>query len=286
MAAPAPLDPAVIDHFVQLALLEDRAGEDVTVAAVVPAAARMTTQITAREPLVLAGLALAEGCFRALDPTLNWQSLAKDGAELPAGAVVARLSGLAGPMLSAERSALNFLQHLSGIATLTARYVSAVAGTGVIILDTRKTLAGLRVLAKYATALGGAQNYRQELASRAMIKDNHILAAGSLDQALAAAAQANLPDLVVECDTLAQVQRCLAAKIGHLLLDNMSLDQLQGAVAMGRSAGYPVKLEASGGVTLTTIRGIAETGVDFISVGRLTQSAPAVDIGLDGAVIG
>jgi nicotinate-nucleotide pyrophosphorylase (carboxylating) len=189
-----------------------------------------------------------------------------------------RLSGRARALLTAERSALNLVQHLSGIATLTRRYVDRIAGTGATLLDTRKTIPGLRVLEKYATRMGGATNHRMGLWDAAMIKDNHVAVAGSVSEAVRRAAAAGIARIIVEVDRIDQIEPALAAGATHLLLDNMPPEVLRGAVTL---VGGRVPTEASGGVTLETIRAIAETGVTFISVGRLTQSAPAADIGLD-----
>jgi nicotinate-nucleotide pyrophosphorylase (carboxylating) len=191
------------------------------------------------------------------------------------------IKGRARALLTAERSALNTVQHLSGIATLTSTYVDRLTGTGAILLDTRKTIPGLRVLEKYATRMGGARNHRMGLWDAAMIKDNHVAVAGSVGEAVRRAVAAGVPEIIVEVDRVDQIEPALAAGATRLLLDNMSLEELRAAVAL--IAGR-VPCEASGGVTLDTIRGIAETGVDFISVGRLTQSAPAADIGLDFAL--
>ena len=189
-----------------------------------------------------------------------------------------RLSGKARALLTAERSALNTVQHLSGIATMTRQYVDAIAGTGATLLDTRKTLPGLRVIEKYATRMGGATNHRMGLWDAAMIKDNHVAVAGSVEAATARAVAAGIPRIIVEVDRVDQIEPAIGAGATHLLLDNMAPPILREAVALvaGRAA-----TEASGGVRLDTIRAIAETGVDFVSVGRLTQSAPAADIGLD-----
>lgn len=283
---PPPLPTAIITQQVQAALAEDQAANDVTVAAVIDPQLAITLHLRAREAVVVAGLALAEASFRTLSPQIDWQQAVQDGEQVAAGSLLATVSGLASALLSAERTALNFVQHLSGIATLTRRYVEAVVGSKAIILDTRKTIPGMRQLAKYATAVGGAQNHRLNLADGMMIKDNHIAAnGGGLEQTLAKLTMARdsalWQSLVVECDTLDQVQLCLQHRIPHLLLDNMSPQQLAQAVALRDGASYAAKLEASGGVNLDSIRAIAASGVDYISVGRLTMSAPAVDIGLD-----
>jgi len=278
---PLYLDRFDLDAFVAATLAEDL-GErgDITSAAVIPADARVTGVMDSREAIVVAGLPVAERFFRALDPDVVVERLAEDGDKVPAGADLLRLSGKARALLTAERSALNIVQHLSGIATLTRRYVDAIAGTGAILLDTRKTIPGLRMLEKYATRMGGAQNHRMGLWDAAMIKDNHVAVAGSVGEAVRRAAAAGIERIIVEVDRLDQIEPALAAGATHLLLDNMDVSLLREAV--GLVAGR-VPTEASGGVTLETIRGKAETGVTYISVGRITQSAPAADIGLDFA---
>lgn len=231
-----------------------------------------------REAIVVAGLPIAEAFFRTLDPEVEIDRLAEDGAAAEAGADLLRLRGKARAMLTAERSALNIVQHLSGIATLTRRYVEAIAGTGAILLDTRKTIPGLRLLEKYATRMGGAQNHRMGLWDSAMIKDNHVAVAGGVGEAVRRAVAAGIERIIVEVDRIDQIEPALAAGATHLLLDNMDPPTLRAAV--GAVAGR-VPTEASGGVTLETIRAKAETGVTYVSVGRITQSAPASDVGLD-----
>jgi nicotinate-nucleotide pyrophosphorylase (carboxylating) len=235
-----------------------------------------------REPIVVAGLPLAEAFFRALDPEVEIERLAEDGGAAAAGDILLRLRGKARVLLTAERSALNTVQHLSGIATFTRLYVDAIAGTGAILLDTRKTLPGLRALEKYATRMGGAQNHRMRLDDAAMIKDNHVAVAGGVGEAVRRAVAAGIGRIVVEVDRLDQIEPAIAAGATHLLLDNMGDAALREAVA--QVAGR-VPTEASGGIALDTIRAAAETGVTYISVGRITQSAPAVDIGLDFAAV-
>jgi nicotinate-nucleotide pyrophosphorylase (carboxylating) len=268
-----------LDRFVRDTLAEDlgEAG-DITSEAVIPADARFAGIMDSREPIVLAGLPVAEAFFRAVDPEVEIEALAKEGERLEAGADLLRLSGRARALLTAERSALNIVQHLSGIATLTRRYVDAIEGTGAILLDTRKTLPGLRLLEKYATRMGGAQNHRIGLWDSAMIKDNHVAVAGGVGEAVRRAAAAGIERIIVEVDRLDQIGPALEAGATHLLLDNMDVPVLREAVAL--VAGR-VPTEASGGVTLETIRAKAETGVTYVSVGRITQSAPAADIGLD-----
>src|SRR5688572_30461930 len=269
-----------IDDFVARVLAEDLGeGGDVTSNATIAENARFDAVINCREAIVVAGLEIAGAFFRAMDAEVRIETLVGDGDHAPAGTELMRLEGNARAMLAAERSALNTLQHLSGIATLTHRYVEAIAGTGAILLDTRKTLPGLRVLDKYAARMGGAQNHRMRLDDGMLIKDNHVAVCGGVAPAVRSAKAANtgLP-VQVEVDRIEQIEPALAAGADRLLLDNMAPDTLRQAVAL--VAGR-VPLEASGGVNLDTIRGFAETGVDCISVGRITQSAPAVDIGLD-----
>lgn len=269
-----------LDDFVTRTLAEDLGeGGDVTSAATIPEDARFTAEMNCRESIVVAGLAIAEAFFRRLDPDAAIETFVSDGDRVAAGTVLMRLSGRARAMLTGERSALNTLQHLSGIATLTRRYVDAIAGTGATLLDTRKTVPGLRLLDKYAARMGGARNHRMRLDDGLLIKDNHVGVAGDVAEAVRRARAANNGlQVQVEVDRLDQIEPALAAGADRLLLDNMPPPVLRQAVAL--VAGR-VPLEASGGVNLDTIRAIAETGVNYISVGRITQSAPAVDIGLD-----
>ncbi len=269
-----------LKDFVRRVLAEDLgSGGDVTSRATIPAGATFTAEMNVREPIVVAGLQLAETFFRTLDPKVVIETLVKDGDAVPAGTVLMRLRGDARAMLSAERSALNTLQHLSGIATLTRKYVDAIAGTGAVLLDTRKTIPGLRLLAKFAARMGGAENHRMRMDDGLLIKDNHVGVVGGVADAVRAAKAADTGlQLQVEVDRIDQIEPALEAGAERLLLDNMKPDTLREAVALVNGR---VPLEASGGVNLETIRGIAETGVDYISVGRITQSAPAVDIGLD-----
>ena len=272
-----------VEAFVAATLAEDVGdGGDITSAAVIPASARFTGVMDTRDDIVVAGLELAEAFFRALDDDVVVERLVEDGDRVAAGTALLRLRGAARAMLTAERSALNTVQHLSGIATLTRTYVDAIAGTGAILLDTRKTIPGLRRLEKYATAAGGAQNHRMGLWDAAMIKDNHVAVAGGVSAAVSRAVAAGIDRIIVEVDRLDQIEPALGAGATHLLLDNMAPALLREAVAL--VAGR-VPTEASGGVRLETIRAIAETGVTYISVGRLTQSAPAADIGLDFALV-
>ena len=268
-----------LDAFVRATLAEDLGeGGDITSAAVIPADARFRGVMDSRDAIIVAGLPIAEAFFRALDPEVEVERLVADGDTVPPGTDLIRLTGRARALLTAERSALNTLQHLSGVATLTRAYVDAIAGTGTILLDTRKTIPGLRALEKYATRMGGAQNHRMGLWDAAMIKDNHVAVAGGVEAAVRRAAEAGIGRIIVEVDRLDQIEPAVGAGATHLLLDNMDVPTLREAV---RLVGGRVPTEASGGISLDTIRAKAETGVTYVSVGRLTQSAPAADIGLD-----
>ena len=268
--------------FVRSTLAEDMAsGGDITSMATIPAGARFSGVMDSRDAITVAGLPIAAMFFRALDPAMEIEILAAEGEQVAAGSDLMRLTGNARAMLTAERSALNTVQHLSGIATMTRQYVDALAGTGATLLDTRKTIPGLRVLEKYATRTGGATNHRMGLWDAAMIKDNHVAVAGSVEEAVRRAVDAGIERIIVEVDRIAQVRPALAAGATHLLLDNMSLDELRQCVAL---VDGKVPTEASGGVRLDTIHAIGATGVTYVSVGRLTQSAPAADIGLDFAL--
>ncbi|MEO8724151.1 MAG: carboxylating nicotinate-nucleotide diphosphorylase [Sphingobium sp.] len=257
-------------------------GRDVTSESVIPADAMFTAVMDSREGAVIAGLPIAEAFFCTLDPDVQVEILVEEGQKVSPGTHLMRLTGKARAMLTAERSALNTVQHLTGIATMTRSYVDRIAGTNAILLDTRKTIPGLRVLEKYATRMGGATNHRMGLWDAAMIKDNHVAVAGSVAEAVRRAVAAGVTSIIVEVDSVDQIEPALAAGATHLLLDNMNAPVLRGAVTL---VGGRVPTEASGGVRLDTIRAIAETGVTYISVGRLTQSAPAADIGLDFAAV-
>jgi nicotinate-nucleotide pyrophosphorylase (carboxylating) len=265
--------------FIAATLAEDMGqGGDITSAAVIPEDAMFDGVMASREDINVAGLPIAEAFFRKLDPDVKIELLVEDGARAARGDVLMRLQGRARALLTAERSALNTVQHLSGVATLARAYVDAMAGTGAILLDTRKTIPGLRVLEKYATRMGGATNHRMRLDDAAMIKDNHVAVAGGIGEAVRRAVAAGIRRIIVEVDRVDQIEPALAAGATHLLLDNMDPPTLRGAVTL---IGGRVPTEASGGVRLDTIRDIAATGVTYVSVGRLTQSAPAADIGLD-----
>jgi nicotinate-nucleotide pyrophosphorylase (carboxylating) len=282
MSAPdLELPQTLVDDAIAAALDEDLGlAGDVTTLATVPAEARALGIIGARRPGIIAGLQLVDAAFGALDPDANMKVLVPDGSELEAGATIARVSGNARALLSAERVAMNFLGHLSGIATLTRAYVDKVAGTRARIIDTRKTTPSLRAFEKMAVRAGGGTNHRFGLFDAILIKDNHIVAAGGIKAALerARAQAGHLVKIEVEVTTLDELDAALAHAPDALLLDNMKPPMLSEAVA--RVAGRAVT-EASGGVSLDTVRAIAETGVDLISVGALTHSAPCLDVGFD-----
>jgi nicotinate-nucleotide pyrophosphorylase (carboxylating) len=267
-----------LERVVEAALAEDVGQGDVTTDSTVAPDAQGAAELVTRAPGVVAGLDAVEAVFRALDPGIVFEPLVDEGTTLATPVAVARVSGPLRAILTGERTALNLLGRLSGIATLTRRYVDAVAGTGVEILDTRKTTPGLRSLEKHAVACGGGTNHRFGLDDGVLVKDNHLRAAGSVQAAVERLRGATDLPIEVECDTLEQVEDALAAGADAILLDNMRLDELRHAVALtdGRA-----RLEASGGVTLDTVRAVAETGVDQISVGALTHSAPALDVSLE-----
>lgn len=273
-----------LDAFVRATLAEDLGeglpggGRDVTSEAVIPADAKFTGVMDSRDPISVAGLPIAAAFFRALDPDCAIEQLVEDGAQVAPGTDLMRIEGNARALLTAERAALNTVQHLSGIATLVRSYVQAMDNPDCTLLDTRKTLPGLRMLEKYAVRMGGGANHRMGLWDAAMIKDNHVAVAGSVGEAVRRARDAGVADIICEVDRIDQIGPALDAGATRLLLDNMEPDTLREAVAL--VAGR-VPTEASGGINLDTIRAKAATGVDYVSVGRLTQSAPAADIGLD-----
>ncbi len=271
-------DSETVSRVIDAALEEDIRSGDITCDAVVPEDATLSLVMRAREPLVVAGVEICLAVFSRLSQAARFADQAADGTRAGAGDVLARITGPARALLTAERTALNIVQHLSGIATLTRAYAERIAGSPAVLMDTRKTVPGLRELAKYATSIGGARNHRLALDDGVLIKDNHIAVAGSVTEAVKRAKARGLKSIEVECDTLSQVEEALAAGAGRLLLDNMDLATLRRAVEL---TGGRAELEASGGVTLESVRAIAETGVDFISAGRITSSAPAADIGLD-----
>ena len=253
-------------------------GHDVTSESVIPADAGFAGVMDTRDAIHVAGLPIAEAFFRALDPDMTVEILVEEGASVPANTDLMRFEGNARAMLTAERSALNTVQHLSGIATMVAQYVRAMDNPGCTLLDTRKTIPGLRQLEKYAVRMGGGSNHRMGLWDAAMIKDNHVLVAGSVAEAVQRAVAAGVQEIICEVDRIDQIEPALQAGATRLLLDNMGPAVLREAVAL--VAGR-VPTEASGGIDLDTINAKAATGVDYVSVGRLTQSAPAADIGLD-----
>lgn len=281
MSTPLPTPPRhLLERAVRQALQEDLGMGDLTSQLTVPPELSLVGAFVARESGVVCGLPVVEEALRQVDAQVVLRTLQADGARVHPGQVLAEAQGNARSLLAAERVALNFLQRLSGIATLTARFVEAVEGTQARIVDTRKTTPGLRFLEKYAVRCGGGHNHRMGLYDAVMIKDNHIVAAGGISQAVRAA-RAGAPHTVtitVECDTLNQVEEALAVGVDCILLDNMTPDSLRHAVTLARGAAL---LEASGGVRLENVRAIAETGVDLISVGALTHSAPALDIAFD-----
>jgi nicotinate-nucleotide pyrophosphorylase (carboxylating) len=267
-----------VERVVHAALAEDIGAGDVTTDATIPADAVGVADLLVKEAGVVCGVRVAETTFRALDPDIRFEAIASDGDFVEPPALVARISGSERAILTGERVALNFLGRLSGIATLTRRYVDALEGTGTTVLDTRKTTPGLRELEKYAVACGGGRNHRFGLDDAVLVKDNHLRAAGSVPAAVELVRAATALPIELECDTLDQVAEALAVGVDAILLDNMSLDQLREAVDL---TGGRARLEASGGVTLDTIRAIAETGVDEISVGALTHSARSLDVSLE-----
>ncbi len=268
---------------VETALEEDLGDGDLTSRALVPDEATAEARIVARRPGILAGLPAAEEVFRRVDPVLLFESLASDGERIEAGRKVARIAGRARSLLAGERTALNFLQRLSGVATLTRRFADAVEGTGARILDTRKTLPGMRRLDKYAVRAGGGSNHRMGLFDQILIKENHLAASGLEAGGAVERAREKAPSgtfVEVEVETLQQFRRALEAGPDAILLDDMGREEIAEAVRLRGSARTPA-LEVSGGVSLETVRGLAELGVDRISVGALTHSAPALDLALE-----
>jgi len=266
-----------MSDLIDVALAEDLGDGDLTTRAVVPEGAQARAQIRQKEPGVIAGLRVAQAVFQRVDPELGFMAHCPEGRWRESGEI-AEITGAAASILAAERVALNFLGRLSGVATLTARYVRAVEGTGARILDTRKTTPGLRELEKEAVRAGGGVNHRSGLYDAILVKENHAVLAGGVGEAARRALQHASPDIVeIECSTQQELQQALDVGITRILLDNMTPDQLRSAVEL--TAGR-AELEASGGITLDTIHAVAETGVDYISVGALTHSAPALDVSL------
>jgi len=278
--APVAVPPADLPDQVCAALREDIGPGDVT-ALLVPEAQRVTGRVVTREDAVLCGRPWAEETFRRLDPQIRLAWRAVDGETVAAGAVLFEIEGRARPILTGERTALNFLQLLCATATQTSRFVAAVAGTGCVVLDTRKTLPGLRSAQKYAVRCGGGRNHRLGLYDMVLIKENHIAAAGSITAAIAAARRvAGGVKVEVEVESLEELDEALAAGPDIVLLDDFSLQDLSTAVARNRARGRPVALEASGSVSLETVAAIAATGVDFVSAGGLTKHVRAVDLSM------
>jgi nicotinate-nucleotide pyrophosphorylase (carboxylating) len=277
------LNRAEIQQFVDRALGEDVGRGDLTSHVTIPKGTQFKAAMVARQDLVVCGIGIAMAVFKRVMSQLEFKAMVKDGDKIGPKMVMAEIEGEARAILAAERTALNIVQHLSGISTLTRRYADLVQGTGATLIDTRKTVPTLRNLAKYASYVGGARNHRIRLDDGVLIKDNHIAVCGSLTAAVQRAKRQTpaLTVVEVECDTLDQVREAVAAGAGMILLDNMDVPELKEAVKIVQGRAV---LEASGGITLETIRAKASSGVDFVSVGRMTQSAPAVDIGLDYGV--
>lgn len=274
------LDPRRLQSLIDLWLNEDVNYYDLTAKIMIDDDATARFGMNAREDIVLSGLRIAEMIFRRMDPDCRFETSHKDGDAVAAGETFAIVSGNAQALLTAERVALNLVQRMCGIAGLTARYVKQIESTGAVLLDSRKTTPGLRMIEKYAVVCGGGRNHRLGLDNGIMLKDNHIAVAGSITSAVnrARAYAPMLTKIEVECDRLDQVEEALAAGVDVIMLDNMSIEDMTTAVRM---VNKRIPLECSGGVRLDTIRAKAETGVDYISVGRITQSATCVDIGLD-----
>jgi nicotinate-nucleotide pyrophosphorylase (carboxylating) len=286
MSALLALPPHIVREAVRAALAEDLGlAGDITTNTIIPADAKAVAVIAARKPGVVAGLALAEAAFRELDGGVGFDTIAADGERVEAGGVIARVNGRAQALLTAERVALNFLGHLSGVASATRAYADAIAHTNARICCTRKTTPGLRAFEKYAVRCGGGVNHRFGLFDAVLIKDNHIAAAGSvsaaIERARAGAGAGHLVKIEVEVDTLPQLEEALRWPIDAALLDNMTPPMLAEAVRLARAANPRISLEASGGVTLETVRAVAETGVDLISSGALTHSVKTLDVGFD-----
>jgi nicotinate-nucleotide pyrophosphorylase (carboxylating) len=278
------IDPILIEELIGPFLREDIGFVDLTSTIMIDAATDGTFDVNAREDIVVAGLDVAGAVFRRCEPNCTYASRVKDGDHVKDGMTLARVSGKARGLLTAERTALNILQHLSGIATLTSKYVKEIEGTNATLIDTRKTTPGLRALEKHAVTCGGGRNHRLALDGGVLVKDNHIAVCGGLTAAIQRA-KSQVPTLTkvqVECDNLDQVKEALEAGAESLLLDNMSPDMMRKAVEIVQGR---ITLEASGGITLETVRAKAESGVDLISTGKITQSAPSVDIGLDDVEI-
>lgn len=276
------LDLFTVNRLIDLWFAEDIGHGDLTALSMIEADAKANFHMNARQDLSLAGIDVAAACFKRYDPNVSVEVTAKDGDRCKPKAVLLKVSGSARSLLTVERTALNIAQHLSGIATETARWVEEIKGTTAQLIDTRKTTPGLRMLEKHAVVCGGGANHRLGLDGGVMIKDNHIAVAGSITKAVERA-RSRVPGLTkieVECDRLEQVREAVAAKADIIMLDNMKLDDMREAV---KFVGGKIPLEASGGVAFNTVRSIAETGVDYVSTSKTIQAAPAVDIGLDDA---
>jgi nicotinate-nucleotide pyrophosphorylase (carboxylating) len=273
-----PPDNTLVEHIIAQALVEDIGQGDITSQLLIPKGATAKMDFNAREDLVVCGGFIPAMVYKKLGANIQVNTLLEEGAQVTSGATIATATGSAQLLLTGERVTLNLMQRMCGIAKLTSQFTAAVAGTKAKILDTRKTMPGLRILDKYAVRAGGGFNHRMRLDDMVLIKDNHIAVCGSITNAVQKVrAESKLP-IVVECDTLAQVEEAIAAKPDRIMLDNMSIADIKKAVAM---SGGNVPLEVSGGVSLESVRAIAQTGVDYISVGKLTHSAPAADIGAD-----
>ena len=272
------IEMEIIAGILDKAISEDLGSGDITSMAVIPEDTKFVGKLVTREHMICAGLPLLPDIFSRFDPLIKCSILFEDGQTAEAGDVLSIIEGPAVALLSGERIAVNMIQHLSGIATLTREYVNEISDTNTILLDTRKTIPGLRELAKYATRVGGARNHRFRLDDGVLIKDNHIAACGSITDAIKRTKEAGLKDVEVECDTLTQVEEALAAGADIILLDNMNAEECLAAVNLIDGS---VPTEASGDINIQTIRSIAKTGVTYISVGKLTHSARAINIGLD-----
>ena len=272
------IEMEIIAGILDKAISEDLGSGDITSMAVIPEDTKFVGKLVTREHMICAGLPLLPDIFSRFDPLIKCSILFEDGQTAEAGDVLSIIEGPAVALLSGERIAVNMIQHLSGIATLTREYVNEISDTNAILLDTRKTIPGLRELAKYATRVGGARNHRFRLDDGVLIKDNHIAACGSITDAIKRTKEAGLKDVEVECDTLTQVEEALAAGADIILLDNMNAEECLAAVNLIDGS---VPTEASGDINIQTIRSIAKTGVTYISVGKLTHSARAINIGLD-----
>lgn len=272
------IEMEIIAGILDKAISEDLGSGDITSMAVIPEDTKFVGKLATREHMICAGLPLLPDIFSRFDPLIKCSILFEDGQTAEAGDVLSIIEGPAVALLSGERIAVNMIQHLSGIATLTREYVNEISDTNAILLDTRKTIPGLRELAKYATRVGGAKNHRFRLDDGVLIKDNHIAACGSITDAIKRTKEAGLKDVEVECDTLTQVEEALAAGADIILLDNMNAEECLAAVNLIDGS---VPTEASGDINIQTIRSIAKTGVTYISVGKLTHSARAINIGLD-----